>query len=96
MAPRTPLENKLKDIWSEVLDIEKIGINDNFFTLGGNSLLATQVVSRIRNRFEINLPLRYLFEFTTIGELSEYLSSFDLAKSMITFSAKHNREIGEI
>ncbi len=69
VPPDTPIEQVLSDVWSEILQLEKIGIHDNFFELGGHSLLATQVISRINARFEIELPLRVLFETSTIAEL---------------------------
>nr|WP_273018688.1 non-ribosomal peptide synthetase [Pseudomonas sp. BW16M2] len=62
VAPRTPLEQQLAAIWSEVLKVEQVGLHDNFFELGGHSLLATQVTSRIRQRLELEVPLRSLFE----------------------------------
>jgi len=71
IAPRTPVEEILTQIWSQVLTVEKVGINDNFFELGGHSLLATQLVSRIRNTFKVELPLRQLFATATVGELAQ-------------------------
>ncbi|HYV11047.1 MAG TPA: non-ribosomal peptide synthetase, partial [Pyrinomonadaceae bacterium] len=68
-APRNDLEKIVAEIWCEVLG-EQIGVEDNFFAVGGHSLLATQVVSRVRQRFEIELPLRVMFEAPTIAELS--------------------------
>ncbi|MBV4507382.1 amino acid adenylation domain-containing protein [Pseudomonas sp. BW13M1] len=62
VAPRTALEQQLAAIWSEVLKVEQVGLHDNFFELGGHSLLATQVTSRIRQRLELEVPLRSLFE----------------------------------
>jgi amino acid adenylation domain-containing protein len=70
IAPRNPIEEKLAQIWAEVLKLERISIEDNFFELGGHSLLATQVISRCQEAFEIALPLRYLFESPTIAQLS--------------------------
>ena len=70
VPPRTPIEELLAGIWSQVLGIKKVGIHDNFFELGGHSLLATQVMSQIRDRLEVELPLRYLFETPTIAGLS--------------------------
>ena len=69
VAPRNAVEEKLAEIWSEVLHVGMIGVHDNFFSLGGHSLLATQVVSRIRKWSQIELPLRALFEGPTIEKL---------------------------
>jgi acyl carrier protein len=70
MAPRTPVEALLTEIWAEVLKLDKIGIHDNFFHLGGHSLLATQIVSRIRESFQVEFPLRALFENPTVAKLA--------------------------
>ncbi len=71
VAPRTPTEEIVADIWGQVLKQEHIGIHDNFFDLGGHSLLATQVISRLREAFKIELPLRSLFESPTVAQLVE-------------------------
>ncbi len=70
LAPRNDLEKTVAEIWCEVLGEQQIGVEDNFFSVGGHSLLATQVISRVRQRFEIELPLRVMFEAPTIAELS--------------------------
>ncbi|HAF13801.1 MAG TPA: non-ribosomal peptide synthetase [Blastocatellia bacterium] len=75
-APRTPLEEKLAEIWAKVLRRERVGISDNFFELGGHSLLATQLISRVRSAFKVELPLRYLFECPTIEELAASILEF--------------------
>jgi amino acid adenylation domain-containing protein len=67
VAPRTPIEEVLAGIWTEVLGVNGFGIDDNFFELGGHSLLAIQVISRLREAFQIELPLSYLFESPTIA-----------------------------
>ncbi|MFL9458806.1 amino acid adenylation domain-containing protein [Tolypothrix bouteillei VB521301_2] len=71
IAPRTPVEAKLAQIWAQVLKVELVGIDDNFFEIGGHSLLATQVMSRLQETFGTSLPLRCLFESPTIAQLSE-------------------------
>jgi amino acid adenylation domain-containing protein len=69
-APRTASEEILEGIWCEVLGIARAGAGDNFFDLGGHSLLGTQVVSRARERFRVDLPLRALFENPTLSALA--------------------------
>jgi acyl carrier protein len=69
-APRTPVEEVIAGIWSEMLGVEPIGVHDNFFILGGHSLLATRVVARIRDVLKVELPLRALFEAPSVGELA--------------------------
>ena len=71
VAPRTLAEQTLASVWCEVLKLERAGIDDNFFELGGHSLLATQVVARVRDAFQIELPLRALFEAPRLKELAE-------------------------
>jgi len=73
VAARTPVEQKLANIWKEVLGVQQVGIHDNFFNIGGHSLLATQAISQVRTLFEINLPLRKLFDQPTIAELAEFI-----------------------
>jgi amino acid adenylation domain-containing protein len=70
VAPRTPVEEKLAGIWAEVLRLERVGVNDNFFELGGHSLSAMQVISRLRNVFQVDMPVRALFESPSIEQLA--------------------------
>ena len=80
VAPRTPVEQILATIWCEILELERVGVYDNFFELGGHSLLATRVVSRARNAFEMELPLRGLFENPTVGELAAQIAATQAQK----------------
>jgi amino acid adenylation domain-containing protein len=74
VAPRTATEEVLTDLWSEVLGVERVGINDDFFTLGGHSLMATQLLSRVQKIFRVELPLRKLFETPTVLGLVDALT----------------------
>ena len=65
-APRTAAEQILASVWAEVLKLDRAGLHDNFFALGGHSLLATQVVARLRAVHQVELPLRTLFETSTL------------------------------
>ncbi len=71
VAPRTPVEKVLADIWSQVLGVQQIGVHDNFFELGGHSLLATQIISRTREIFRLDIALRAIFEAPTVAEMSQ-------------------------
>jgi amino acid adenylation domain-containing protein len=73
VAPRTAVEHRLSRIWAEVLKLEGVGIHDNFFDRGGHSLKAAQVMSRIRQAFQVEIPLRMLFEHPTIAGLAEQI-----------------------
>jgi acyl-coenzyme A synthetase/AMP-(fatty) acid ligase/acyl carrier protein len=71
VAPSNEIEAILADIWQEIFKRDKIGINDNFFLLGGHSLLAVKALARIRNSFEIELPLRVFFQAPIIKTLAQ-------------------------
>ncbi|MFN6251922.1 MAG: condensation domain-containing protein, partial [Acetobacteraceae bacterium] len=73
VAPRDALEEIVAGLWGTVLHQSPPGINENFFELGGHSLLATQLVSRIRDALGVSVPVRWLFEAPTVGELAQRL-----------------------
>ena len=75
VAPETPTEELLAAIWTEVLGLEQVGIHDNFFVLGGHSLKATQVISRIRAVLSQEVSVRNVFEFPTIAELGKAIET---------------------
>jgi len=68
--PRTPQEASLAAIWAEVLRLEYVGVEENFFELGGHSLLGTQIIHRINQTFQIDLPMRVIFDYPTIAGLA--------------------------
>jgi amino acid adenylation domain-containing protein len=70
VLPRTPTEEVIAGIWTQVLGLQQVSVEDNFFDLGGHSLLATQLISRLRTAFDVDLPLPDLFEFPTIATLA--------------------------
>ncbi|MFC1712056.1 phosphopantetheine-binding protein, partial [Candidatus Poribacteria bacterium] len=74
VEPRTAIEGTLADIWSGILGLDEVGIQDNFFDLGGNSLLATQIISRVLNTFQIRVPLRSLFRSPTVADMAVVLA----------------------
>jgi acyl carrier protein len=80
LAPRTATEQTVAAIWAEVLHVEQIGVCDNFFEMGGHSLLAVQVVSRLGAAFEVELPLRSFFEKPTVAELAGHLEALRWAR----------------
>ncbi|WP_144221438.1 non-ribosomal peptide synthetase [Flavobacterium anhuiense] len=74
VAPRTGTEKELAGIWQTLLGVEQVGVYDDFFELGGHSLLATRLVSMIRKELSIEVSIREVFEYTTIGALAAHVS----------------------
>ena len=79
VTPRTATEQVIKEIWSSVLKVDRFSVEDNFFDLGGNSLLATRINSRLREVFDLEVPLRSLFEKQTVAALSQYVDATQMA-----------------
>ena len=98
VAPRTGVEKELADIWAGFLKLTEVGIHDNFFELGGHSLLATQVVSRMRKKFNCEVPLRSLFEFPTIADLAVQIagSATDTERLLAEIEELSDAEVANI
>ena len=75
VLPQNEVEKSLVEIWEEVLDVRPIGIHDNFFDLGGHSLTATRVVSRVVNQFQLEIPLQSLFESPTVADMAAVITA---------------------
>ncbi|MEG3870446.1 amino acid adenylation domain-containing protein [Microcoleus sp. Z1_B5] len=94
--PRTPDEQLIAEIWAEVLGLERVGIHDNFFELGGHSLLATQAISRLREAFQVELPLRSLFESPTVATVTESLLQYRASQKLKAPPIKPASRLGEL
>jgi hypothetical protein len=75
VAPRSELESLIAGIWREVLEVERVGVHDNFFNLGGHSLLMIRVNSRLRETLRAELPVIEMFKYPTVSALAEHLSA---------------------
>jgi amino acid adenylation domain-containing protein len=75
VAPRTPVEEAIAEIWCSILGIDRVGVDDDFFELGGHSLSASRVITRVRKRFEADVPLRVIFEGRTLRALAEAVAA---------------------
>jgi amino acid adenylation domain-containing protein len=91
VPPRTLAEEVITDILAEVLGIGSIGIHDNFFALGGHSILATQVISRLNMTFNITIPLRSFFEMPTVSGLSGVIEEFKAVNKATDSDEVHGR-----
>jgi amino acid adenylation domain-containing protein len=94
-APRNRVEEILARIWSEVLGVEKIGIHDNFFERGGNSLKGTVLASRIHKEMNVELPLKELFKSPTISGIAKYLSKVK-PSTYVSIEAAEKKEYYEV
>lgn len=91
--PRNHTEQQLHDLWCEYLDIEQLGIFDNFFSLGGHSLLATRLVSGIRTLFAVNISVKTIFEHQTVATLAVAISSLSRAEQHAVAKAPPNAKV---
>ena len=95
-APRTAVEQELVEIWAKVLRVGPVGVNDNFFALGGNSLLATQVLVRIRAAWGVTVSLRRLFDYPTVRALAPQLERLRQGRAARAESAAADLVTGTI
>lgn len=82
-APKTPVEVALGRIWAEVLNLDDVGTHDNFFDLGGHSLAATQVISRVLKKFQLEIPLQALFQSPTVAEMATVVAEHQATKLVV-------------
>jgi amino acid adenylation domain-containing protein len=80
VAPRTVMEQRLSGILKSLLNLERVGVEDNFFQMGGHSLLGAQVIARVRDVFGVDLSLRNLFEHPTVGAMSAVIERLMIAR----------------
>ncbi|MFL5383055.1 MAG: beta-ketoacyl synthase N-terminal-like domain-containing protein [Longimicrobiaceae bacterium] len=78
--PETELEERIADVWQSLLGVDRVGIHDDFFALGGHSLLATQIIARLKDMFELDLPLKVIFEAPTIAKMAVLVEEAILAE----------------
>lgn len=79
VAPTNPIEEQVAEIWRDIFGMEQVSIDDNFFDLGGNSLLSVQLVARLRTAFNTELPMSALFESASIAELAKVIEATQLS-----------------
>ena len=91
VAPRNPVEMALAEIWQRVLNIEQVGVNDNFFEIGGTSLAVVEVAAHVRRIFQFEISLPTLFETATIRALGQFLISNEAENPALTTLANRHR-----
>ncbi|HEX8088364.1 MAG TPA: phosphopantetheine-binding protein, partial [Blastocatellia bacterium] len=97
-SPRSPLEELLAGVWADVLGVERVGVHDDFFEMGGQSILATQLISKIQQILPIELPLRTIFEAPTVAQLAVAIeqSQQSLDDAEMTLMAEVLSELQEL
>jgi acyl transferase domain-containing protein/non-ribosomal peptide synthetase component F len=94
VAPRTATEKLVAEIWCDLIGLEEAGVHDNFFDLGGHSVLVTQVVARLRKVFDLEVGMRTIFERPTIAELAETIESM-LIEQISSLSEEEAQRLNE-
>ena len=80
LCPRNDVEREIAKLWQQFLGIDEVGVHDNFFLLGGHSLLGTRLISRLRDTFDVDIPLRRLFEAPTVAGLADTVAQLQLER----------------
>ena len=88
MAPRTPVEEVIAGIWAEMLGVDRVGVGDNFFALGGHSLLSTRMVARVREAFGVDVPLHKVFTDPTVAGLARALTADPAQRTVVEKTAE--------
>ncbi|HVB37397.1 MAG TPA: phosphopantetheine-binding protein, partial [Vicinamibacterales bacterium] len=96
VMPRTAVEEVLAGIWRDVLQVDRVGATDDFFDRGGHSLLATQVMWRVYETFQVELPLRQLFESATIEHFAAALERADPVPGRIQAVARVRQRVSRL
>jgi acyl carrier protein len=97
VAPRTPTEKKLTAIWAELLELEQVGIYDDFFDLGGHSLLATQLISRVRDTFQAEMSLAAIFDAKpTVADMAGAIEQYQIEQLGAEAIAEMLQELNEL
>lgn len=95
-APSTPAEEIVADIWAQVLGLERVGRHDNFFALGGHSLLVIQLVNRVQSLFDVKIVVRELFEAPTVAGITRKLIDHEPQKGQVDAIARLQKEIDQM
>jgi acyl carrier protein len=90
----SPIEERLAQIWREVIGLKEVGIHDNFFDLGGHSVLVTQILTRVRSTFQVHLTLRSVFEAPTIHQLAQVIEQ-QLLADLDTMTDDKSQQLSE-
>lgn len=96
VAPGTPVEEVLAGLWAELLEKEPVGVNDDFFMLGGDSILSIRAVSRLRSIFQVEIPIRALFDAPTVGQFAQAITAYENVPGQIERAAVLLKQIEEM
>jgi phthiocerol/phenolphthiocerol synthesis type-I polyketide synthase E len=80
IAPATPIEQNIAAIWQDLIGVEQVGSSDHFFEIGGNSLVASLLIARLRETFPVEVPLRHIFDYATVAELATAIEALLIEK----------------